>query len=377
MVKNDWSIKTICAVVGILHIIFIFRTFQTNDRIIHLFSVGKFETNVNKIQLKVQEKTTTVSKEKSLLTLFTSWVPDKEKYLCRNNTINNWNLLHENVSSILFTNDTDLSRRVSSMGWKVLPVSKVGATGVPVLKDMFYASFAAHDSEFYAYANGDILFTNDLIDTIKAVIHSNIGDAKDLLLIGKRYDVRHVSADEATNFDKLKETVIDRGKLHNAWGIDYFIMRKSYPLQDYPDLVIGRPLVDTYLVSEAVNRPHSHVVDITKTSPTVHQVTLPGSAGIREGMSKLDNLYNFKILENEKWNQFSGLTVCAQYFTTLSRNMKIRIKKRGSEGMFKRCHIHKKQAKKKQKQNKVLNKLHKKLKDLNLRKRNNNYDLVF
>ncbi|CAC5413704.1 betA [Mytilus coruscus] len=91
-----------------------------------------------------------------------------------------------------------------------------------------------------------------------------------------------IASNEATNFDRLKETVIDIGKLHNAWGIDYSIMRKSYPLQDYPDLVIGRPLVDTYLVSEAVNRPHNHAVDITKTSPTVYQVTLPvgsGSAG--------------------------------------------------------------------------------------------------
>ncbi|VDI57070.1 Hypothetical predicted protein [Mytilus galloprovincialis] len=318
-----------------------------------------------------------MSKEKSFLTLFTSWDSDKDKYLCRNNTINNWNRLHENITSILFTNDLDLSRRVSSMGWKVLPVTKVGATGVPVLKDLFYASFASQDSEFYAYANGDILFTNDLIDTIKAVIRSNIGDAKDLLFIGKRYDVRHVSSEEATNFDKLKETVIDRGQLHNAWGIDYFIMRKSYPLQDYPDLVIGRPLVDTYLVSEAVNRPRSHVVDITKTSPTVHQVTLPGSAGIREGMSKLDNLYNFKVLENETWNQFSGLTVCTPYFTALSSNMNIRIKKRGTEGMFKRCRITNKHEKKQQKHNQVLTKLRKQLKDLNSRKRNNNYDLVY
>ncbi|CAG2242157.1 unnamed protein product [Mytilus edulis] len=275
--------------------------------------------------------------KKSLLTLFTSWSEDKGKYICRNNTINNWNLLHENVVRILFTNDAALSDRVKSMGWKVLPITKVGTTGVPILKYMFYATMAAEDSLFYAYANGDILFTDGLIKSIKAVKKSKLGGARDLLMIGRRYDVRNVSKNEATNYYKLITAVKSRGDLHRPEGIDYFILKKTYPLQDFPDLVIGRIRIDTYLVAVAVSSSHSHVVDISKTSIAVHQVTLPGKTGVDEGRSKHDALYNVKLLKSKKFYLLRrGSTMCAPFYTKRSKNMTIKIKDRKTD-MHIRC----------------------------------------
>ncbi|CAC5414844.1 unnamed protein product [Mytilus coruscus] len=321
MVQKNAISKTVCFVVGMLHLIFIYFKFKPDIQL-------KFESDY---YYNPRNNT-----QKPLLTLFTSWSEDKEKYICRNNTINNWNLLQENVVRILFTNDAALSSRVMAMGWKVLPVTKVGTTGVPILKDMFYATMAAEDSVFYAYANGDILFSDDLIKTVKAVMKSNLGDARDLLMIGQRYDVRNVSKKEAKNYHKLRTAVKLRGELHRPEGIDYFIIKKTYPLQDFPDLVIGRIQIDTYLVSVAVSYSQSHVIDITKTSIAVHQVTLPGKTGIREGHLKQDKSYNVKLLESKKWHKRRGSTMCAPFFTKMSKNVTIKIKERKT-GMHSKC----------------------------------------
>ncbi|VDH88692.1 Hypothetical predicted protein [Mytilus galloprovincialis] len=316
MVQKDVILKTVCLVVFMLQVTFIYVKFKPDIQM-------KFESNY---YYNPRNNT-----KKPLLTLFTSWSEDKGKYICRNNTINNWNLLHENVVRILFTNDAALSYRVMSMGWKVLPITKVGTTGVPILKDMFYATMAAEDSLFYAYANGDILFTDGLIKSIKAVKKSKLGGARDLLMIGQRYDTRNVSKNEATNYYKLITAVKSRGDLHRPEGIDYFILKKTYPLHGFPDLVIGRIQIDTYLVSIAVSSSHSHVVDISKTSIAVHQVTLPGKKGVREGHSKQDTSYNVKLLESKKWYKRRGSTMCAPFYTKRSKNMTIKIKDRKTD----------------------------------------------
>ncbi|XP_071142499.1 uncharacterized protein [Mytilus edulis] len=270
-----------------------------------------------------------ITKTRPLLTIFTTWVSDNTKYVCRNNTVKNWNLLQENVARILFTNETDLTLRVKSMGWKVLPVTKVASTTkVPVLIDMFYSTFEAEDSIFYAYANGDNLFTNDLLETLKVILKSNLSKADDLLLIGRRIDVRDVKTVEAIDHEALKYTAYKRGSIHTPYGIDYFIIKKSYPFHEFPDLVIGRPYVDSFLVSEAVNREPGHVVDITMTSLAVHQVTLPGKQGVDEGTTKQDKDYNYNLLKSRNPNYSRGNTNCAQYYTLFDTNMTIAIRKR-------------------------------------------------
>lgn len=278
-----------------------------------------------------------ITKTRPLLTIFTTWVSDKKKYICRNNTVKNWNLLKENVARILFTNETDLTFGVKSMGWKVLPVTKVASTtNVPVLKDMFYSTFEAEDSIFYAYANGDNLFTKDLLKTLKVILKSNLGEADDLLLIGRRVDVRNLKTVEATDHGALKYAAYNRGSIHSPYGIDYFIIKKSYPFHEFPDLVIGRPYVDSFLVSEAVNREPSHVIDITMTSLAVHQVTLPGQQGVDEGTTKQDKDYNYDLLKSRNPNYSRGNTNCAQYYTFFDTNMTIAIRTR-QHSIDKRC----------------------------------------
>lgn len=61
----------------------------------------------------------------------------------------------------------DMARMI---GWDVLQVPRILKHHLPVFKDMFVdAAMKVPDCTFYAYANGDILFTDSLMDTLIAV----------------------------------------------------------------------------------------------------------------------------------------------------------------------------------------------------------------
>jgi hypothetical protein len=56
------------------------------------------------------------------------------------------------------------------IGWDVFPIPRIMTHRLPIFKDMFIdAAVKIPDCTFYAYANGDILFTERLIDTLIAV----------------------------------------------------------------------------------------------------------------------------------------------------------------------------------------------------------------
>ncbi|XP_062578077.1 uncharacterized protein LOC134247110 [Saccostrea cucullata] len=262
-----------------------------------------------------------------VVTLFTSWSVDIEKYLCRNTTVLNWSRLKPFISPIFFTNDTDLMTRVRNKGWNVHPVVKTGI-GIPVLKDMFLAAKNFTKSTFYAYANGDILFTEELLKTVLAVekmidIHNDT-----ILIIGKRTNVQNISMQDAENFDLLRNISKQRGELFTAWGEDYFITSANYPWKEIPDVVIGRRAYDNFLVIESLKRGFI-VIDATKTILAVHYTTKSGNF---ENRKKENNDYNVKIISeyyrNETIKYVQGLTKCANYYTNFSSNSTITLLKK-------------------------------------------------
>lgn len=261
---------------------------------------------------------------KILLTLFTTWEEEDNKYLCRNNTIRNWNLLGPLVKRILFTNKKNLAFRVQQLGWNVLPVTNTGTTGVPVLKTMFKQAISAVNSSFYAYANGDIIFTSDFIQTLHAIEKDGIYKFEDLLVIGQRTDVCFVSKPESVNYKKLIYAAKNRGSsLRSPYKTDYFIVKRGYPWESFPELVIGRPYVDSYLVADAASR--GHVVDITPTSLAVHQITKTGKAGTDEGLTHPDKDYNINLLKGYKYE--TGHIYMSSFVTNfeMNRNIKVRL----------------------------------------------------
>ena len=111
-------------------------------------------------------------------------------------------------------------------------------------------------------------------------------------------DVEHVAASE--------------GKLHPAAGIDYFAIAENiYPWHRIPDLVIGRPRYDNFLVMTA-SLHNMGVVDATETAVALHQSDIEGS---RSGHSHSDSNYNERYAARRRG---CLRTTCTKYIAKLT-----------------------------------------------------------
>ena len=252
-----------------------------------------------------------------LLTLFTSWNQNSEKYLVHNLTVKNWLSLHPFVIPVIFTNETEVADECRRQGWEVFPVRVAAADGIPVLKYMYQDVMAAFNTTFYAYCNGDILFTDNLVDTLISLTKS-IDIHKPSMIIGKRTNVDNVTEIEASNWGNLSAIAKSRGKLFTGYAEDYFITPRSYPWKDIAEVVIGRRAYDNWLVFYSRKQKHT-VIDATQTLLAVHQTT---KAGNFEGHGHKNRDYNDKLLVKlyKRVKYGAGLVDCSEHFTKYDKN---------------------------------------------------------
>lgn len=259
-----------------------------------------------------------------LLTLFTSWNDSPSKYHIHNITINNWLSLRPFVIPVLFTNETTLAEHCSSRGWEVLPISAAAAGGIPVLKNMYIDVMDRYNTTFYAYANGDILFTERLIDTLISILGTSENFTNPALIVGQRTNVKNLTLQEGRSWKSIREIASARGKLFTGWAEDYFITPTSYPWHEMPEVVIGRRAYDNWLVYNG-RKAEYNVIDATKTLLAVHQTD---EAGNFEGHHHKDGDYNHnllsKIYKRIKYN--AGIIECIDRYTEIDKNKKFLVK---------------------------------------------------
>jgi len=133
-----------------------------------------------------------------------------------------------------------------------------------------------------------------------------IGRRRDVLVMHRQIylpdDVEHVAASE--------------GKLHSSFGIDYFAIADNiYPWHRVPDLVIGRPRYDNFLVSTA-SLYNVSAVDATNTIVALHQTD---AEGIGSGHRHKDRNYNSRVLRKfSAGHRGCKRTTCTKYLTKLT-----------------------------------------------------------
>ncbi|KAL3854145.1 hypothetical protein ACJMK2_013423 [Sinanodonta woodiana] len=250
-----------------------------------------------------------------LLTLFTTWIDNDDKKLVHNITIVNWLSLRPFVLPIIFTNETALAKTCELAGWKTMPLRVVAADGVPVLKYMYIDAMKRYESSLYAFANGDILFTDTLIDTLAEILQDNSTSHKHTLIIGRRTNTNNITMKEVSSWKELTVVAKKRGKLFRSDAEDYFVTSASYPWHEIPDFVVGRRAYDNWLVLNARKQKH-RVIDASLTILAVHQTTDDGNY---ESKKKETREYNHLLLlslyESIKYNL--GDCICAEYETSL------------------------------------------------------------
>jgi len=134
-----------------------------------------------------------------------------------------------------------------------------------------------------------------------------IGRRNDVLIAHRRLYLPH----------DIDYVALSEGKVHTAGGIDYFaIARNVFPWHQYPDLIIGRPSYDNFLVATA-SQNNVSIVDATRTIVALHQTD---AEGLGSGQRRIDSNYNRRIIFSRYAESFYGCSHidCTTYLTKLT-----------------------------------------------------------
>jgi len=95
------------------------------------------------------------------------------------NTLRNWASLDADrcrVRAMLYATNTTgvegyvLTELAVQLGWEVFAAPKLSEHGIPFVKSMYMHAYEHHPNcSFYAYSNGDILYSRGIIDTLEEV----------------------------------------------------------------------------------------------------------------------------------------------------------------------------------------------------------------
>ncbi|KAK3611758.1 hypothetical protein CHS0354_014105 [Potamilus streckersoni] len=259
-------------------------------------------------------------KNQPIVTLFTSfktdYAMDSEKVLVYNNTLYNWQTLRPHAQLIFFTKDASAGEKVKFIHWNIFPVLHYSESGIPAIKDMYKQARELYNTSWYGYFNGDILLTEDILETLKYVssVSDNFPNAS-ILIIGRRMNVLNVTSEEVTKMNGIKESARSRGSLYEIDAEDYFITNRLFPWNKIPEFVIGRAGYDNWIVGHARCDLGTIVIDATETLTAVHQTTSKG--GNKEGFAHEDKNYNLELIKRLKLPKrfLQGLTTCAEWRT--------------------------------------------------------------
>ena len=85
--------------------------------------------------------------------------------------------------------------------------------------------FFSFNSTLYSFANGDILFTQSLVDSLVSIFDdpSLPIDKNSLFVVGQRVNVLMVTAADASTFENITKAAKLRGKAFTTMAEDFFI----------------------------------------------------------------------------------------------------------------------------------------------------------
>ncbi len=250
----------------------------------------------------------------TVLTMFTTFKNSTKRNIIESNTIKNWASLLPNVQPVLYADsqEGELVALAKSHGWKVHKIQKKNTMGTPVLKDMFLQTFANYKSHFIGFCNGDILFDDALVTTLRGLVRY-FDYLNTTLVIGRRtnyYLKKNLTQDSLLYKKDVVRFVSHYSSIFTRDAEDYFFLSSyGFPWNKLKDVVIGRPGYDNYFVGLA-RKNHVSVVDATQTILALHQT---GQEGKRAGAHNKDSHYNKNLIG--AFNYEKGSTNFAHFET--------------------------------------------------------------
>ncbi|KAK2142890.1 hypothetical protein NP493_4729g00003 [Ridgeia piscesae] len=263
-----------------------------------------------------------------LITLFTTFGADPAKRQTYENTLRLWSLLGPSVRPILYYSPgrqlPGLHELARSLGWEVFPCPDVSPTPgrLPVLRRMFvHAQEAGARAAFYGYANGDIVFDESLVLTLRA-LRRHADFSRRLMLVGRRFNYRMRPNETISSlFDVTLRA--RQGMWFMSTALDYFLSTyDGYPWRDIPDFVVVRIGYDCWLVAHAIDL-RIPVVDASASVTVLHQTGVDGNEAGRQA-SVMDRFINHGLAG--KFDYYIGDAKCAQLRTVRTRHDRVLLK---------------------------------------------------
>jgi len=185
------------------------------------------------------------------------------------NAIRSWLALKPTPEVILCGNDLGVAEAAKELGVVHAPNIKLSVEGTPLISSVFSVAKSIAKNPILICTNSDILLTNDLLDTLE---EARKVFAHKFMLVGQRWDLEitdYVDFSNASWENKIRSDVSERGIMHPACGIDYFIFEKEVNIEMLP-FPVGRGYWDNWFMAKAL-RTGLATIDATEKIFAVHQ----------------------------------------------------------------------------------------------------------
>jgi hypothetical protein len=203
-----------------------------------------------------------------MITFFTTF---KTFNLAEQNAIGSWLSLHPSSQVLIFSESTLSHPLLHQPRVSIVSDFKKHNTGLPLINSMFEEASKLATHRLLCYLNSDIILVPEFVKAISLLLKVN----KPFLAVSQRIDLDltgPVNFDSPKSVEELFLQIKQNGKIHPATGSDIFIFpRHQYDGGNMPDLVVGRPGWDLWMIYNARLR-FNRLIDITGNSPSViHQ----------------------------------------------------------------------------------------------------------
>lgn len=188
--------------------------------------------------------------------------------IIQRNAIRSWMQLCPPCEVLLLGDDEGTSELAKEWGLRHIPNIDRNDYGTPLISSLFEKAQDAAKHSLLCQINADIMLTNDFLPAARILVSRK----RMFLAAGQRWDVdigRPWNFDRPDWENRLREVIKQRGSLHAATGLDYFIFPKG-AFSKIPPFAIGRRVLDNWLIFNArtLSMP---VIDATAVITAVHQ----------------------------------------------------------------------------------------------------------
>jgi hypothetical protein len=185
------------------------------------------------------------------------------------NALRSWQQVHPDVEILLFGDDSGAAEVSRELGIRHVPHVRKNRYGTNYVASIYDQAQELARHDLMCYVNCDILMLDDFLRAVERV--SSMSEP--FLMAGRRWDVeiREPLAFETPAWqDETRKLAIQTNRQRPSQWIDYFVFRRGFFHKQIPNLVVGRPGWDNWMLWYALHSG-AKLIDASAVVYAVHQ----------------------------------------------------------------------------------------------------------